>query len=282
MKVFISADMEGTTGATCWNDVDPSKRSYQRFRRLLTGDVNAAIEGALEAGATEVLVNEAHDGMRNILIEELNTKARLISGFMGKRLCMMSGIDGSFDAAFLISYHSRAGTDAAIMNHTLLLNIHNFWINGVLVGEGGISSAMAGHHGVPVALVSGDDKVAKEMKELLGDVETAETKVGVDRYTADCLTPEETGARIKQAAKRALERVGDFKPYKVEAPVKLEVEFTSASTALLASTVPGIVKEGPRRISHTAEDMIQAWSTIWPSILVSMPAENSPFARGIE
>jgi len=195
---------------------------------------------------------------------------------------MMDGVDGSFDAAFLISYHARAGTDAAIMNHTLLGSIHNFWINGVLVGEGGISSAIAGHFGVPLALVSGDDKVAKEMKELLGDVETAVTKYAVDRYTARCLTPEETGARIKQAAKRALGRLGDFKPYRVDTPVKLEVEFTSASTALLASTVPGIVREGPRRISVTAEDMIQAWSAIWPSLLVSMPAENSPFARGIE
>jgi len=133
-----------------------------------------------------------------------------------------------------------------------------------------------------VVLVSGDDKVAGEMRELLGDVETAVTKYAVDRYTARCLSPEETGERIKQAAKAALGRLGDFKPYRTKAPVKLEVELTSASSALLACTVPGVVREGPRRISCTGGDVVKAWGGIWPGILVSMSAEDSRFARGME
>lgn len=279
MKVFISADMEGTTGVTSWDDVSPGKPAYERFRKLLTGDVNAAIEGALEAGATEILVNEAHGPMRNILIEELNPRARMITGFMGKRLGMMEGIDDTFDAAFLISYHSRAGTEAGILNHTLILNIQNFWINGVLVGEAGISAALAGHYDVPIALVSGDDKVAKESAELLGDVETAVVKEGIDRYTAKCLTPKESGERIKQAAMRALGRAGELKPYRVEAPVKLEVEFTSASMASLAAAFPGIVREEPRKISYASEDLVRGWNAAWPAILLGMSAENS-MARG--
>lgn len=278
MKVFISADMEGTTGVTAWDDVTTGKPSYERFRKLLTGDVNAAINGALEAGATEVLVNEAHGGMRNILIEDLNPKARMITGFMGKRLGMMEGIDESFDAAFLIGYHARAGTDAGVLHHTLTGSIHNFWINGVLVGETGISASQAGYYGVPIALVSGDDKLAKEAKELLGDLETAIVKLGVDRYTARCLSPKESSERIKQAAKRALERIRELKPYQVETPVRFEVEFTSVGMASLASAIPSVVREGPRKISHTSENVIEGWNIIWPSILLATNAE--PRRRG--
>lgn len=271
MKVFISADMEGATGVTGWDDVGPGKQPYERFRKLLTGDVNAAIEGALEAGATEVLVNEAHDGMRNILIEELNPGARMISGFRGKRLCMMEGIDEGFDAVFLVGYHARAGTDAAILNHTLFLSVHNFRINGIPVGEAGISAALAGHYDVPVVLVTGDDKVATEARALLGIVSTAVVKEGISRYSAKCLTPEESGARIRQAAKEALGMAAET--YKPEFPVKLDVEFTSPDMAATASTVPGVVRERPRTVSHTAEDFLGAWSVIFPAMMLATTAE---------
>jgi D-amino peptidase len=274
MKVFISADMEGTTGVTAWDDVNPEKPSYQRFRKFLTRDVNAAIEGAIEAGATEVVVNEAHDGMRNILIEELNTKARMITGFEGKKLCMMEGIDETFDAVFLVAYHAKAGTDAGILNHTLIGSIHNFWINDVLVGESGISASLAGHYNVPVVLVTGDDKVAKEAKDLLGNPETAIVKEGIDRYSAKCLTPEESSGRIRQAAKKALTRLKEYKPYRVKTPVKLDVEFTSANMASLASSIPGVVREGTRKISLTSKDVVAGWNIVWPSILLSMAAER--------
>jgi D-amino peptidase len=274
LKVFISADMEGATGVTSWDDVNAEKPPYQRFRRLLTGDVNSAIEGAIEAGATEVLVNEAHSTMRNILLEELNPAARMISGFHGKRLGMMEGVNGSFEAAFLVGYHARAGTDAAILNHTFFLSIHNLWINGVLVGETGLSAALAGHYGVPVVLVAGDDKVGREARQLLGTVETAEVKEAISRYSASCLTPKESGERIKEAAKRALAL--DAGPYRPEPPVKFEVEFTSPDMASLASTVPGVVREDSRRISYTAEDVLKCWSVVFPSMLLATTADPRP------
>jgi len=272
MKVFISADMEGATGVTYWEDVSSGKPAYERFRKMLTGDVNAAIEGALEAGAKEILVNEAHGGMRNILIEELNPRARMITGFMGKRLCMMECVDETFDAGFLMGYHARAGTVAGVLNHTLTGSIHNFWINGVLVGETGISASQAGYYGVPIAMVSGDDKLATEAKQLLGEVETAIVKYGVSRYAAKCLTPNESGEVIKQAAKSSLERISELKPYKPKTPVKFEVEFTSPAITSQASIFPGVVREGPRKISCTSEDLIEGWNVIWPSCLLGFTA----------
>ncbi|MFQ6054329.1 MAG: M55 family metallopeptidase, partial [Candidatus Bathyarchaeia archaeon] len=213
-------------------------------------------------------------GMRNILIEELNPKARMITGFEGKRLSMMEGVDSGFDAAFLIAYHARAGTDAGVLNHTFILNIQNFWINGALVGETGISAALAGYFGVPIALVTGDDKVAGEARELLGNVETAVVKEGLDRYTARCLTPEESGERIRRAAERALRNLDALKPHRVETPVRFEIEFTTVGMAAQASAIPGIVREGARRISHTSEDLLRGWNTILPSILLAMMAER--------
>jgi D-amino peptidase len=272
MKVFISSDMEGATGVTGWDDVRPGKAPFERFRRLLTGDVNAAIKGAFEAGADEVLVNEAHDGMRNILIEELDKRATMISGFRGKRLAMMEGVDESFDAAFLVAYHARAGTDAAILNHTFFTSIHNFWIDGVLVGETGLSATLAGHYGVPVVLVTGDDKVSREAKELLGTVETAVVKEGISRYSANCLPPDQSSARIREAAKRALSL--NIDPYQPKKPVKLAIEFQSPDMAAFASSVPGVVREGPRTISYTAEDVLATWNVVFPSMMLATTAEQ--------
>lgn len=273
MKVFISADMEGASGVTDWGDVDIGKSGYERFRKFLTRDVNAAIEGALEAGAKEILVNEAHDGMRNIFLEELNPKAKMISGFRGKQLCMMEGVNDSFDAVFLIAYHAKAGTTGAILNHTLTLSIHNFWINGVHVGEAGISSALAGHYNVPVVLVSGDDKVCEEVTNLLGKVETAIVKKGVSRYSAECLTPEESSLKIKQAAINALKNIEKYKPYNTGKPVKFEVEFTSPDMASLASAIPGVELADPRKISHTSESVSEGWKVVWAAIILAGNAE---------
>lgn len=273
MKVFISADMEGVTGVTCWDDVSPTKRVYNRFKKLLTEDVNAAIEGALDAGASEILVNEAHAGMRNVLIEDLNPKAEIITGSLGKKLCMMEGIDKSFDVAFLVGYHARAGTEAGVLSHTLTAGIYNFWINGLLIGETGISAAQAGYYNVPIGLITGDDKVVKEAPELLGRVETVIVKVGLDRYTARCLTPKESYKRIREAAKKTVEKLAELKPYKVQAPVKFEVEFTSVGMAALASIHPRIIRETSRRISHTSKDLVEGWNLIWSSILLARRAE---------
>ncbi len=260
--------MEGASGVTTWDDVSPGKMFYNQSRSLITQDVNAAIEGAFEAGATEVLVNEAHDGMRNLLLEKLNPKARVIRGFRGKKRAMMEGIDDSFDKVFLVGYHARAGTLGAILNHTLLLEIHNFWINDVLVGEGGISTAIAGHFGVPVVLVTGDDKTIKEMRGLVPRTSSAEVKKGISRYSADCINPELTYKMIKDAAKKAMSV--KIKPYTVKSPVTIVVEFTSLEMGNIASWVPGITLVEPRKISCTADSVVETWEQVWTAILLAV------------
>ena len=268
MKILISVDMEGATGVTTWEDVMPGKMFYSQSRKLLTADVNSAIEGALEAGASEILVNESHDGMRNLLLDEVNPRARVIRGFGGKQLCMMEGVNESFDKVFLVGYHARAGTLGAILNHTLLGEVFNFWINGVLVGEGGISAALAGHFGVPVALVTGDDKVIREMRGLLGNgFEGVEVKKGISRYSADCIPPEATSGMIRDAARRAMS--AEVKPYRVKSPCTIEVEFTTLEWGNMACWVPKVERVEPRKVKCTADNVVDAWKPIWASILLA-------------
>lgn len=277
MKVYLSADMEGATGVTGSDDVNPAKPEYQRFRKLLTRDVNAAIEGAIEGGAEKAVVNEAHFRMRNILIEELNPKAEMISGST-KPLCMMEGIDKTFDAAFLLAYHARAGTQAAVLNHTLFgATIVDVRINEDLVGEIAISSILAGYFDVPVVLVTGDDKATREAINLLGDVETAVVKQGIDRYVAKCLTPEESVGRIRESAERALRRVKDFKPYRIETPIKFEVEFVSTAMAAVATLIPCVERKGPRTISLTSQNVLEGFGTFWAALQLSSTATDEMY-----
>src|SRR5262249_2284832 len=152
MRVLISADMEGATGVTGWNDVEPGQPAFDRFRRLLTADVNAAVAGALEGGATDVVVNEAHDGMRNILIEDLDDRAALISG-LHKPLVMMAGIEHC-DVVFFVAYHARAG-EPGVLAHTMTGSYVNVELNGEPASEARLNAVLAGLVGVPVGMISG-------------------------------------------------------------------------------------------------------------------------------
>jgi D-amino peptidase len=259
LKIFISCDMEGISGVTAVDDCNPTKDAYQRFRKIMVGDVNAAIEGAFEAGAKEVLVNDSHDGMRNLMIEEIDPRVSLISGVY-KPLCMMEGIDKSFDLVMYVGYHAMAGTKAAIMDHTFYGSmIQDVWINDKLVGESGINSGIAGYYGVPVGAVTGDDKVAKEVKTLLGDVETAVVKVALDKYVAKCPPLNESRERIRNAAKKAVERKKDFKPLKFSSPVTFKVRFNTTTEAAVASLLPDTKLVNPRTVAFTRDDYIDAF-----------------------
>ena len=273
MKVFISADMEGVTGVTTWEDVTPGTESYNRFRKLMTWDVNAAIEGALNSGADEIIVNDAHRNMKNILIEEIHSEAQLISGSEGKELCMMEGINSTVDAVFLIGYHSKAGTTAGVLHHSLSSYAHTFKLNGVLIGESGLSAAIAGDYGVPVILVTGDDKVSTEIRELIPSVETAIVKKGISRYAAQCLSPSKACQIIKDTASKALDRLAEIKPYKVPKPV-FEIEFVSVEIADLASTLTGIERVNPHTILHESMDMVSGFKTIWSALQLCTQAET--------
>ncbi|RPI22301.1 MAG: hypothetical protein EHM70_23975 [Chloroflexota bacterium] len=176
MKILIAADMEGITGVVNWDQVTPGQSEYERFRRIMTGDVNAAVRGCFEAGASEVIVADGHNFANNILIEELDPRARLNCGTPSP-FAMVQGIDTGVDGVVFVGYHARAGATDAILNHTWSSkSVMNLWLNDTLTGEIGLNASVAGDFNAPVLMISGDAAACAEAKALLGEVETAVVK----------------------------------------------------------------------------------------------------------
>ena len=270
MRVYISVDMEGIAGVVHedqTNPVDPRcAPEYARFRKLMTAEANAAIEGALEAGASQVLVNDSHWFMRNLLAEDLNQAAVLVSGDP-KRWSMMEGIDGDFDAAMCIGYHARAGTKNAVLDHTYTDRVLEARLNGRPVGEFALNAALAGSFGVPVVLASGDNALAAEAKELLGDaVHCVVVKEAVSRHAAKSVAPAVACRLIRDAAADALRQKPLPRPYIVQAPISLEVDFQLTVMADRAELLPGAKRAGPRTIAYMHEDyreLFRAWRALY-------------------
>lgn len=261
MRVYISVDMEGVAGVVHEDQTDPSTPrhagEYARFRQLMTAEANAAIEGAVAAGATYVLVNDSHWLMRNLLAESLDERAELISGGP-KRLSMVEGIERGFDAAFFIGYHGRAGTANAVIDHTYTSRIHEVRLNGAAVGELGLNAAMAGEHAVPIALVSGDAALRAEAVALLGSgVEIVVVKEAMSRFAARSIAPALACRRIRAAAEVALKRTHAV--YRVESPVTVEVDFALTQQADMAELAPGSVRTAPRTVSFQHQEYREAF-----------------------
>jgi D-amino peptidase len=268
MRVYISVDMEGIAGVAHEDQTDPIEPrhagEYNRFRRLMTNEANAAVLGALDAGAAAVLVNDSHWLMRNLLAEELHPAAELLSGGP-KRLSMVEGIDRGFDAAMFIGYHARAGTRHATIDHTYTSRVYEARLNGQPVGELGLNAAMAGLHGVPVVLVSGDQALAAEARALLGgDVETVVVKEAVGRFAARSLAPTVACERIRAGAVAALRR--RHQPYTLTPPLRLEVDFVLTQMADMAELIPGSTRSGGRTVVYTGDDyreVFRAWRAMY-------------------
>jgi D-amino peptidase len=274
MRIYISVDMEGVAGVVHedqTNPLDPRcAPEYARFRRLMTAEANAAIQGALDAGATSVLVNDSHWEMRNLLAEELNEAAQLVSGGP-KPLSMMQGVAEGHDAALFIGYHARAGTGNAILDHTYADRILDVRLNDRPVGEVGLNAALAGTYGVPVALVSGDSALAAEARELLGEeLTTVVVKEAVSRHAAKSLAPAVACRMIRESVAKALKR--RHAPFVLPPPVTLEVEFSKSIEADMAELCPGAVRSGGREVHYTHDDyreVFRAWrvmqnlATVW-------------------
>ncbi|UCZ53886.1 M55 family metallopeptidase [Bacillus shivajii] len=274
MKLFISADIEGVSGVA--TNIQLKKNDeYQRFRRLMTQDVNAAIEGAFDGGATEVVVVDGHGNMSNIFIEDLDPRARLISG-NNRVMCQMEGIDESFDGVFFIGYHGReGGSERAIINHTLAgICVEEMKINDNIVGEAEMNAGVAGQFGVPALLVSGDDVVCEEVSALLPDIETAVVKRGVDRLSADLIAPQKAQEMIKEKAKTAVEKASHVEPYKVEGPVTFEITFKGTNQAYMTTTLPSVELVGPKTIRFTCDDYVSAYKHMWGCVIIGMAATN--------
>lgn len=262
MKILIATDMEGITGVTTWDQVTPGHAEYARFRRLMTQDVNAAIRGAYASGADEVIVADGHWHGSNILIEELDARARLNSGSPSPH-SMMQGIDESIDAVFFIGYHARSGSPNAVLDHTWSSSaVVNVWLNDILTGEYGLNAALAGHFGVPVIMVSGDQTACAQMNELFGEIEMAVIKQATGRFAAECLPPQVAQELIYEAACRAVERLaeGDANdPFVLDVPIRVTVEFATSDGADRAMTLPYTKRDGTR-VTFPAKEMETAYA----------------------
>ncbi|HEU4688224.1 MAG TPA: M55 family metallopeptidase [Vicinamibacterales bacterium] len=259
LKVFISVDMEGVSGVVDRDQTSATGQDYERFRKLMTAEANAAIDGARDAGATHILVNDSHGTHRNLLIDELHAPAELISNNI-KPMGMMAGLDDSYAVAIFIGYHARAGSAEGVLAHTGNgSTIADLRINGRSVGEGGMNIHAAGALGVPVVLISGDQAAIAEVRELVPNIEGVQVKEAIGTAAARSLRPEEAVRLIREATARAIRRHGEIKPVPASLPVRFEVSFTDPSLALMAEQIPTVDRTGSHTIAFVADDYLAGY-----------------------
>lgn len=255
LKIFISVDMEGIDGVVSWDDVTVGGLDYGLFRRLMTQEVNAAIGAARAAGATEIVVRDAHDTGRNILPDLLDPGVKLLRDWSYGPLSMMEGLDRTFDAVIFIGYHARASTPDAVLKHTMTTKLLDVVINGRKMPEAGINGLIAGMFDVPVILVTGDKAIAGQARELFGDIETAIVKEGIG--TAELgLSPQAAQALIWDKTAAAMRRLKEAKPFKPAPPYTLDVAFADEAGAQKASWIPGAVRKDEHTVSFQAGDVM--------------------------
>lgn len=259
MRIYISADMEGVAGIVAEEQTNPvGQPEYAYSCKLMTGEVRAACEGAKDAGATAIVVNDSHWDMRNIIHEELPPDVRLIRG-SPKPLSMNQGIDATFDAAAYVGYHASGGTRDAVLDHTYTgKTVYEVRINGEPCSEARINAAVAGSYGVPVVFLSGDQHACADARSFMPWVEAVEVKTAIGRYAAMSLSPEEARARIKAGIASAIRnRKGKgARPYVFTRPVTLELTFTYTSKADMASLLPGSERISARTVRFIHDDFI--------------------------
>jgi D-amino peptidase len=255
LNVFISADLEGVAGAVTPEQLGPVGFEYGRFREFMTGEVLAAIEGAREAGATRIVVADSHGNGQNLLIERFPDDVEIVRAWP-RPMHMMQGVDSTFHAAVFIGYHAAATNPAGVRAHTFSsANLAAVHLNGVAASEGLVNAAIAGHYGVPVVFVSGDDVVVEETRAMLGDVEGVAVKRALGFHSAQTMTPAAARERIRAGVRRALERLGDFRPYRPEAPITLDVTFKNHRPAELLAYLPIVERREARTVRYRAGSM---------------------------
>jgi D-amino peptidase len=269
VKVYLSSDMEGTAGVVDWSQCIGPGAEYEYYRRLLQDEVNAAIEGAASAGATDFLVNDSHSSMQNLRPSELAHGARYLSG-RHKPMYMMQGLDASFDAVFFVSYHGSMASEASTLSHTYNPKaIARVLLNGTEVGESGINSLVALGHGVPIVLISGDDTTAEEARRIWPDISAAVVKSSVSRFAADSMHPAQACALIRDSAAAAIRAVADAGPPRIELPATLEIDFHNGDFAEMATWVTGVERAGSRTVRLTDSDPIRLFRTFITLVLLT-------------
>ncbi len=259
-RIFIAVDMEGIGGVVNPAQLGPGAEGfeYERFRRLMTAEVNAAIDGAFAAGASKVTVADSHGNGLNILVEELNPRAHLIRSWP-RPLEMMEGVDGGFDAAMLIGCHASVGTQKAVRAHTISsARFYDLRLNGKHTSEAMLNAAIAGHFGVPVVLVSGDDAMVEEVHRTIDpNIVGVAVKRGIGYHAAENLSPAAARDAIRDGAAKAIGNLASFKPYTLPQPVRLEISFKNMLNAELLAYLPVVQRTDGTTIAFTGKDIIE-------------------------
>ena len=254
MRLYITADLEGVNGVVLDDHVEPSGRDYSLAREWMQQEVNAAIEGAVKAGVRQVVVNDAHNVMNNLILAKLHPQAFLISG-KGKPLSMVEGLDSSFGAIFFIGYHAKIGTENAVQDHTYSYSIiHDLFINDISVGEFGLNAGMAGHYGVPIALITGDKAVVHEAKSLVPGIESVVVKEATGRYSALCYPFDQTLEEIHRMAQRAIMLAPKKEPFQFPSPLTLKVVFQKIDFADSAQRIGRVERVDGFTLKYEAAD----------------------------
>ncbi|MDP6992759.1 MAG: M55 family metallopeptidase [Woeseiaceae bacterium] len=256
LKIYISADMEGVVGAVTGEQLGPGGFEYERFRQFMTDEVNAAIDAARAAGATEFLVSDSHGNGQNLLIEQMPDDVMIVRSWP-RPLGMMEGIDDTFDGVIFTGYHASTANTRGVRAHTMSsANITSLRLNGIEMTEGSMNAAIAGHFGVPVILVTGDDAAVAENQVIIGDIEGAIVKWSYGFHSARTLTPEAAYEEIRTRTASAISRIDDFEPYVLETPIELELSLKHYMPVETLSYLPNVEKVNSHTIRYIGEDMI--------------------------
>ena len=262
LAVYISADMEGVAGVVTGEQLGPGGFEYARFRQFMTDEVLAAIAGAREAGADRILVADSHGNGQNLLIEQLPKDIRIVRSWP-RPLMMMEGIDRSFDAAIFIGYHASTSNAAGVRAHTFSsANLAAVRLNGIDMSEASFNAAVAGHFGVPVVMISGDDVIVAEARKLLGPIAGAVVKSAISFHAATTLTPQAATEVIKQQVIAGLAKRKELKPYRLRGKITLEVTFKNYRPAQLAAYLKGVEQIDSHTIRYIGADMVEIASFV--------------------
>lgn len=269
MKVVISVDMEGVCGVNSWVQVSPpefgglvSGAEYERARLRMTLEAAAAAEGARAGGAAEVLINDSHDGMRNLIPEALPEFARFISG-NDKPLSMVEGVqEAGVGALLFVGYHARAGTPNGPLAHTWNGFVRDVVINGVVTGEYGLNALVAGHYGVPVVFASGDDLAMGQIRTELGEqVYTVEVKRGLSSFSAAHLHPQVAQRLIREGAERAMQAAASARAYTTRWPAEVALHFDHQARADQCERIPGVTRLSATAVGYRSPDALHLFQT---------------------
>jgi D-amino peptidase len=252
--IFMITDAEGVGGVCRQEQTDPKD---QEMRQLLTGEINAAVDGFLAGGADEVIVWDGHDGSQTLSTLTIHPKSKLVMGGLGPSMLM----ERRFSAVAYVGQHSKANIRAGIMAHSYSsLGIQNMLLNGKPVGEIDVIAAMAGHFGTPVIMLSGDQAAADELREIVPGAELAVVKEGIGRYACISMSAASARETIREAARRSVAKIGSIKPHVVPGPVTLQIEYTTRNSLPVGAELrTGAEVLDDRTIRFRAKDILEVW-----------------------